>query len=837
MILTRQVSRSTAHSPFPKMKFTLLTSLACAATLACSPSMAADSYRWDNVAIGGGGYVTAVVPSRTAPGVAYARTDVGGAYRWHAGTARWTALLDWVAEEEAGLLGVEAIALDPKDSARLYLLAGTEYLNGGRSMILRSTNYGKSFERIDVSAQFKAHGNGMGRQNGERLQVDPGSSNVLYAGTRANGLFRSTDSGSTWKRLAGLNVTTTPNGNGISFVMLDPASVYNGLAQRIVVGVSRFGSTGPAVYQSRDGGASFAPVPGAPANLMPQRAALASDGKLFITYANGAGPHGHWSLPEPMTQGQIWRHTLASGAWLNVTPPGAAAAFGGISVAHDNPQKLVASTINSWQQQDSAYGDRIYTSSNGGASWIDVVQRGFAKDIKGVSWMAGQSIHWSGSVEFDPFDTRAVWITSGNGIFRTADIGATPATWTLSVAGLEETVPLNAVSIPGGPMLSAIGDYDGFRHADLTRSAPMHAPAMGTTTGLDYASRNPNVVVRAGAALYYSTDKGASWKRSASARGVKGQVALSSDGRILLHAPENSALTYRSVDFGNSWSTVAGVDAPNARPVADAVDPLTFYLYAGTRMLVSVDGGASFAPRATLPAGGSNIVRAAPGRQGDVWVALNDGGLVRSTDGAYSFTRFSNVAKASAVGFGKAAPGSIYPSVYLWGTVGAVRGMFRSTDTGASWTRINDPAHNYGGLANGRFVMGDMNTFGLVYMSTAGRGIAYGIPTTTPPPTGPAGHCTYAVTGQWNGGFNAAIRITNPGTVAIDGWKVSWAYADGSRVSGTWNAVLSGSNPYWAESQSWNRSIAPGQTVEFGLQGSMTGSEASLPIVSGNVCR
>jgi xyloglucan-specific exo-beta-1,4-glucanase len=816
----------------------LCTTLACAATLACSPSMAADSYRWDSVAIGGGGFVTAVVPSRTAPGVAYARTDVGGAYRWDAATARWSALLDWVSEDEAGLLGVEAIALDPKDGARLYLLAGTEYLNGGRSMILRSTNYGKTFERIDVSAQFKAHGNGMGRQNGERLQVDPGSSNVLYAGTRANGLFRSTDSGSTWKRLTGLNVTTTPNGNGISFVVLDPSSVYNGLAQRIVVGVSRFGANGPALYLSRDGGTSFAPVAGAPANLMPQRAALASDGKLFITYANGAGPHGHWALPEPMTQGQIWRHTLASGAWLNVTPAGVAAAFGGISVAKDNPQKLVASTINSWQQQDSAYGDRIYTSTNGGASWTDVVQRGFAKDIKGVSWMAGQSIHWSGSVEFDPFDTRAVWITSGNGIFRSADIGAIPATWALNVAGLEETVALNAVSIPGGPMISAIADYDGFRHTDLTRTAPIHTPPMGTTTGLDYATRNPGVVVRAGSALYYSTDKGATWKRTASARGVNGQVALSSDGRILLHAPENSNLVYRSVDAGNSWTTVSGVDAPNTRPVADAVDPLTFYLYAATRMLVSVDGGASFAPRATLAAGGSNIVRAAPGRQGDVWLALNDGGLVRSTDAAYSFKRFENVAKASAVGFGKAAPGSTYPSVYIWGTVGGVRGLFRSTDMGASWTRVNDTAHTYGGPANGRFVMGDMNTYGVVYMSTAGRGIAYGIPTTTTlPPTGPTNQCTYVVTGQWNGGFNAAIRITNRGALAIDGWNVTWAYADGSRVSGTWNAILSGSNPYRAESQSWNRSIAPGQTVEFGMQGSMTGSEASLPVVSGDACR
>jgi hypothetical protein len=86
------------------------------------------------------------------------------------------------------------------------------------------------------------------------------------------------------------------------------------------------------------------------------------------------------------------------------------------------------------------------------------------------------------------------------------------------------------------------------------------------------------------------------------------------------------------------------------------------------------------------------------------------------------------VTYCSAVGFGKAASGASYPTVYIWGTVGGVRGLFRSTDAGANWTRINDNAHQYGGVGNGRFVVGDMNTFGVVYMSTAGRGIVVGRP-------------------------------------------------------------------------------------------------------------
>jgi xyloglucan-specific exo-beta-1,4-glucanase len=84
------------------------------------------------------------------------------------------------------------------------------------------------------------------------------------------------------------------------------------------------------------------------------------------------------------------------------------------------------------------------------------------------------------------------------------------------------------------------------------------------------------------------------------------------------------------------------------------------------------------------------------------------------------------------VGFGKPIGSAGYPTVFVWGAVnGGKRGLYRSTDAGASWARINDDAHQYGGPGNGEFVSGDMNTEGLVYMSTVGRGIVYGAPAGT----------------------------------------------------------------------------------------------------------
>ena len=98
-----------------------------------------------------------------------------------------------------------------------------------------------------------------------------------------------------------------------------------------------------------------------------------------------------------------------------------------------------------------------------------------------------------------------------------------------------------------------------------------------------------------------------------------------------------------------------------------------------------------------------------------------------------------------------------------------------------------------------------------------------------------AASCDYVITNEWNTGFTAAIRISNSGSTPINGWVLSWKYNKDS-ISGSWNAMLSGSNPYTATNLSWNATVNPGQTIEFGLQGNKGSSAAEKPIVSGAVC-
>ena len=66
------------------------------------------AYAWNNVVVGDGGFIPAIVFSRAEPGLAYARCDIGGLYRWDARRARWLALQD--AMSESSYFGIESVA-------------------------------------------------------------------------------------------------------------------------------------------------------------------------------------------------------------------------------------------------------------------------------------------------------------------------------------------------------------------------------------------------------------------------------------------------------------------------------------------------------------------------------------------------------------------------------------------------------------------------------------------------------------------------------------------------------------------------------------------------------
>jgi mannan endo-1,4-beta-mannosidase len=103
--------------------------------------------------------------------------------------------------------------------------------------------------------------------------------------------------------------------------------------------------------------------------------------------------------------------------------------------------------------------------------------------------------------------------------------------------------------------------------------------------------------------------------------------------------------------------------------------------------------------------------------------------------------------------------------------------------------------------------------------------------TTTTPPTATGCAATYSIVGQWQGGFQAEVRVTAGGSV-ISGWTVTWTFANGQTVSQAWNATVTTSgSSVTARSLSYNGSLAAGASATFGFLGSWNGTN-SVPAVS-----
>lgn len=94
-------------------------------------------------------------------------------------------------------------------------------------------------------------------------------------------------------------------------------------------------------------------------------------------------------------------------------------------------------------------------------------------------------------------------------------------------------------------------------------------------------------------------------------------------------------------------------------------------------------------------------------------------------------------------------------------------------------------------------------------------------PTASAPP--PAGGCQVVYTAnQWSNGFTADVKIVNKDTTAINGWTLTWSFANGQQITSAWNATVaqSGANvTASAPTSSWNGTIgANGGSVSFGFQ-------------------
>ncbi len=715
-----------------------------ATTSASGPAAASVPYAWKSVTILGGGFVSGIVFSPIEKGLVYARTDVGGAYRWNGADQTWTPLTDEFGRDSA-FLGIESIAADPVDPNRVYAAVGT-YVKpwAGNGAILRSSDRGSTWQKTDMPIQMG--GNEYGRSNGERLAVDPNEPKTLYFGSRAKGLWKSTDAGVTWSKQS-FPAPQDPDNIGIVFVLFDKQSGTKGKPTPVLyAGVAR---TDGALYSSTDAGATWKLVPKQPMGLMVSHGDFDSKRTLYFSYGSGPGPNDE-------VDGAIWKYEPEQGVFTNISPavPDKADKFGygGLSVDAAHPGTVMVTTIDRWTK-----GDEVYRTADGGKSWKAINPQAVHDDAgaKYLYWDSDKpsSSGWMGDIDIDPFDTAHVYYVTGQGVWGSDDANLAetgkPTHWSFRDRNLEETVVAQVLSPPAGPpLLSAVGDLGGFRHDDLNVSPSrgmFHNPIFGSGTSIDCAWTKPEIVVRVGyndkgnnGAL--SVDGGATWTPFAGKPAGKGAgaIAVSADGSSMVWSPKAGPIVF-SHDRGATWTPAAGLPEPakipdwapiNTKVAADRVNPSKFYVYnvMSGRVYASADGGAHFtvAPGGmpTLPDYnlGAGSAQAVPGIEGDLWLTTGKE-LYHSVDSGKSFRTVSSVSESIGLGFGRAADGKTYPALYLIGKVHDAPGFFRSDDAGASWVRVNDDRHQYGFVGP---ITGDPRIYGRVYVGTGGRGIVYG---------------------------------------------------------------------------------------------------------------
>lgn len=692
-------------------------------------------YQWSSVPFGGGGFVSGIVYHPAVPGLVYVRTDVGGAYRWDLNNKTWIALNDDIGRDDAQLLGVLSIAVDPSNPTRVYLACG-QYLAdwAHKAAILRSSDWGSTWARTDLP--IKLGGNADGRSAGERLQVDPSNPNILFLGTNQDGLWKSEDAGVSW------HVVPDFSASAVTFVLFDARTGVAGKStSTLYAGVAN--TKTPSLYRSQDGGSTWTAVPGAPPGMMPHRAKIDAGGKLFLAYSNDIGPNN-------ITDGAVWEFDPAMAKWTDVTPeqPGHFRfGYSGISADAHKPGVVVVSTLDSWDQ-----GDDLFRTTDGGSTWKPLRAKSVHNSDNAIwfkSYSRGKDVmgHWIGDVEIDPFNSDSAAYITGYGLWRTDNLSAVDAgntvNWSFAIDGLEETVPISLASPPRGPhLITTLGDVAGASYSNdaVDKITGLNISVSESNRSIDFAEAAPAYMVRTsdqGATSgYFSIDGGQTWKGFMSTpRIVKDaegryhtadRIAVSAGAKYLVWAPQHQT-AYYSDDHGVSWHESVGWPQSKDEtfiPVADRAAEGVFYVMDRTKgsTFISIDGGKTFTLFSENAPQWGGEMRAVPGHVRALWVPLPKG-LYYSPDENSPFMPVHGITEAFAVGLGKAAPGRTEPAVYCLGRIKNVVGLFRSDDSGASWVRINDDQHQFGWIGA---VVGDPRIYGRVYLATGGRGVIKG---------------------------------------------------------------------------------------------------------------
>ena len=727
-----------------------------------------DKYEWGSLKIGGGGFLSGLVVGQKEM---YLRTDVGGAYKYDYSKKEWIQLFSFINEARKEYLSVKGIAIDPKNDEIVYFLCGCGYFSPYKTAIYKTIDGGKTFMEIEISDLIDVHGNGLGRECTEPISIDPDNSDIIYVGGDVAGgdsaLIKSTDGGITWKAVKGYDdlgffkyelkwptwtdhiVRGVSDGNyasqsGINWVKIIEGKVY--------VGTSIKGE--PNIHVADVDKDKFTILSeDLPIENHPLSIKYDGNGNIIFTYIKDVRFDG--------SAGGAFKYNILTKKVTDISPTNNAI---GITIDRDDPNKLVARTAAIWKPQwwaetrsddTLAYGDMFYRSTDGGLTWTNITPGQKTKDNQyfislplkdnGYQWIRYKAIHWGPGIEIDPRNPDKILLTSGNGLWACDNIWEeTGLQFYFDPNGIEEVVPLDMISIRGGYAYSTILDFDGFIHTGLDKVGLQYVPNMGATAAISACLQNPKIMMRISNNQdvgYYSENGGFTWTKMESVGGFgggKGAITVIGDEKYRFFHASSNIIVY-SDDYGRSWKNCTGIAGEQFNIFVEISDPMIVYSYSFVKksesnpkaqniLGVSGDGGKTFIKKVISDYDGSDFSnRIAYISEGKIAVAAGNKGLYIINHFGQTIEKVENTEYCKTIGFGIPEKDGKENILYMYGRPSKFDpdGLYRSYNSGKTWALLNYK-QLYGGTGNGNFVVGDMNTFGTLYMSTVGIGIVYG---------------------------------------------------------------------------------------------------------------
>lgn len=693
-----------------------------------------ETVRVDPLNIGGTGFMSGLDIARD--GTMVTRGDVFAGYELVPGAERWELLYrdDLIpapysaAGQELSDNGCYEIVLAPSDSQRIYMAYQ------GRIYVRRKR--GQPFAVIPDRMRKMYSNRGAQRLWGPHFAVHPSQPDQALFATM-DGVVATTNGGLSVAEVAGLPAPAPHNNEPTG-----PITVTDGKRWFVAV-------FGAGVFQSATGPLGpFAPMAGSPRDVTVM--AIDPTGSL---YANS------------LVSGQLWRFR---GTWSLVP------------TTKPNELPVHAVAINPFDTKQIAVmtaNGELMVSHDDGNSWLGPwwpkwpapVGISLHDDVIGHLDQA-EARFFPSALRFDPRVSGRLWAAEGKGI-RVIGLpkAFVPLHWQGYSAGIEMAVVNRIMAGPTGRL--AVAAWDQPIWVD---PKPEAFPAKWLSQevnhcwDLDYAADDPrwwaaNINYQKQLTAFSTDDlatlteypspyamEGHQWQHpdgfilgGCVAVGRKGEVIWlpGNKKRAVYRTPANPQWQYLSIpgltdqagaDPGWGWAHFVNRKVV----IADKSRPGVFLLYnygvdqnpargAGTYLSMTGPAGPWTRVSGHMPGFDAHTRMAfVPGKPGHAFaVAGGDRAhlAMRRTDNdGRNWKEVTAVRGATDVAFGKAAPGAAYPAIYVFGTIGKKRGLFRSTDNADSWTLLTERVG--GTLDSVTCLAGDPQRYGVVYVGLNGSG-------------------------------------------------------------------------------------------------------------------